>query len=85
MGRCGARATGKGKFGSFLASKMIEQNCTVKRLAEKLRLTEATVFGTIRMIRRPSFPLVVAYCWALNIEENPEDIYTLVEEDWESQ
>lgn len=76
----GPRMKGIGKFGSWLAGKLIDSDMITQECANMLKIARSNVGAHIREINKPSFPDVVAYCYYLG--GDPEDIWKLVEEDW---
>lgn len=78
----GCKPTGEGLFGTWLCNRILWNNRTVEECAEMLHITRACVSQHLHKRSKPTFPMVVGYCWIFNMEDDPKHIWKFVEEDW---
>lgn len=76
------RMSPKGKFGEWVAENVFCKGFSYGEIAKICKLRREYLSHVTRHIYKPSFHLIVTLCWAFGMEDDPNDIWKLVEEDW---
>lgn len=71
------------QFMRWLSNEMRKHNMVRDDLADILHMDKGTVTRHRLGQVMPHFSYVVAYCYAFNDGTDPEDIWNLVQEDWD--
>ena len=73
------------KFGEWLVYNIYHNDLTITQLAERLRLSRATISTHINGTHKPTFVNVVAYCYVFEKINGemlfPQAIYKMVDEE----
>lgn len=69
------------EFSKWLEHSMRETNASKANIVRVLKINYRTINGHLSGEKKPTFCMVVAYCWYFNSKDNPEDIWNLVEGD----
>lgn len=71
----------KTSFGRWLKYETIHNGWSCKNVAEELRVTKQTVASHINGSIRPSYSMVIAYCYLFDQLQNLERIWRMVDEE----
>lgn len=75
------KPTGIGRFGSWLADKLEENNLSCGDFAKTLKCSRTIIESHIRELSKPAFVYILAYCQFLG--GNPWEVWGMAEQDWE--
>lgn len=79
--RMGRPPYGEGTFGTWLESKLYETDMLVKDVAIGIGVRPETVSNHLHGKTRPTFTIIVAYCWFFGNKDNPAQVWRLIERD----
>lgn len=80
--RQGKLPYGEGTFGAWLEEMLYASDMLVKDVAKGIGVKPMAVSNHLHLRTRPTFPMVVAYCWFFGNVANPLQVWTFVERDW---
>lgn len=76
----GREITIRNKFGLWMNQNMIKHDMRQIDIAKRLRVSRPHVAGHATGKVKPTFINVISYCWVFGGEDDPEEIWKLVDE-----
>ena len=71
------------EFGLWMNQRMMRNGMRHIDVANKLHVSRQAVSGHSSGLAKPTFQNVVSYCWVFGCNDDPEEIWKLVDEDIE--
>lgn len=69
-------------FGWWMLNNMDERGWTCTDVAEKLHTTRQNVCNHTYGRVKPSYTMVVAYCWLFDMNNSPNEIWEIVQKEF---
>ncbi len=70
------------KFRRWFLSNLSRINCSISRLANDLHMSRRCIYRQLDGSVKPRFCTIAGYCWYFDSKEDPEQVWSMVEEDW---
>ena len=70
------------QFGAWLASNIGFKKWTQAEVAKRLHVSRAHVNNHVTGLTAPTYINVVAYCWLFGVNDDPEEIWKLKDEEF---